>query len=94
MDLKFGTLHHLILETLETLKNSRGKLRVELLKIVLVRYVLITSITLGMLISHIFGTSHSEVLWQIERIPILAEDLTMAASALKIYSSLSFFMCF
>ena len=86
MDLKFGTLYYLILETLETLKNLQGKLSVGLLKIVLVRYVLITRITLGMSISNIFGTSHSEVLCQIERLPILAGDLRMAPSALKIYS--------
>ena len=63
LDLKFGTLHHLILETLETLKNLQGKLSVGLLKIVLVSYVLITSNTLDMSISHIFRTSHSELLW-------------------------------
>ena len=67
------------------IRNS-GKLSVGLLKIVIARYVLITSITMGMSISHIFGTSPSEVLWQIERVPTLAGDLTMAASALKIYS--------
>ena len=38
------------------------RINVGLLKIVLVSCVLITSITLGMSISHIFGTSHSEVL--------------------------------
>ena len=86
MDLKFGALYHLILETLETLKNLRGKLSVGLLKIFLVSYVSITSITFGMSISHIFGTNHSEVLWQIERVPILAGDFTMAASASKNYS--------
>ena len=32
LDLKFGTLYHLILETLETLKNFRGKLSVGHLK--------------------------------------------------------------
>ena len=53
------------------------RINVGLLKIVLVSYVLITSITLGMSISHIFGTSHSEVLWEIERVPILPGDLTM-----------------
>ena len=57
-------------------------------------YALITSITLGMSISHISGTSHSELLWQIKRVPILAGDLTMATSALKCYSRLSFFLCF
>ena len=62
LDLKFGTLYHLILETTETLKNVRGKLCVRLLKIVLVGFVLITSVTLGVSISHILGTSHSEVL--------------------------------
>ena len=67
------------------IRNS-GKLSVGLLKIVIARYVLITYITMGMSISHIFGTSPSEVLWQIERVPTLAGDLTMAASALKIYS--------
>ena len=81
MDLKFGTLYHLILETVETLKNLQGKLIAGLLK-----NVLITSITLGMSISHIFGTSHSEMLWQIEKVPILAGDTTMTTSALKIYS--------
>ena len=44
----------MILETLETLKNLRGKLGVGLQKLVLVRYVLIISIMLGMSISHIF----------------------------------------
>ena len=67
------------------MKNLRGKLNVGLLKIVLVGYVLITSITLGMLISHVLGTSQSEVLWQKERVPILAGDLTIANSALKYY---------
>ena len=81
MDLKFGTLYHLTLETVETLKNLQGELIVGLLK-----NVLITSITLGMSISHIFGTSHSEMLWQIEKVPILAGDIMMAASALKISS--------
>ena len=80
-----------MLETLETLKNLRGKLSVGLQKIVLVRYILITSITLGMSISHIFGTSHSEVVWQIERVPILAGGLRMAVSALKICSFLCAF---
>ena len=47
LDLKFGTLYHLILETLETLKNLRGKLGVGFLKIVFVGYVLITSVNLG-----------------------------------------------
>ena len=68
------------------MKHLHGKLSVELLKFVLVGYVLITSITLGMSISHNFGTSHSEVLWQIERVSILAGNLTMAASELKGYS--------
>ena len=75
-----------MLETLETLKNLRGKLSVALLKIILVDYVLTTSTTLGVSISHSFETSHSEVLWQIKRVTILAGDLTMAASALKCYS--------
>ena len=66
---------------METLKNLQGELIVGLLK-----NVLITSITLGMSISHIFGTSHSEMLWQIEKVPILAGDIMMAASALKISS--------
>ena len=69
-------LYHLILETLETLKNLRGKSNVGL--IVLVGCVLITSITLGMSINHVFGTSHSEMLWQVERVPILAGNFTMA----------------
>ena len=56
--------------------------------------VLIKSITLGMSISHMFGSSHSKVLWQIERVPILGADLTMAASALKCYSWLSFLCIF
>ena len=51
---KFGTLYHLILESLEILKNLRGKLSVGLLKVVLVGYVLITSVTLDMSIRHIF----------------------------------------
>ena len=67
------------------IENSRKKLSVGLLKIVLVGYVLIRSVTLSMSISHIFGTSHSEVLWQVQRVPILAGDLTMAASILKCY---------
>ena len=66
LDLKFGTLYQLIWETLETLKNLRGELSVGLLKTVFVSYVLITSIAFGMSSSYIFGTSHSEVLWQIE----------------------------
>ena len=40
---------------------------------------------MGMLISHIFESSHSEILGQTERVPILAGDLTMAAFALKSY---------
>ena len=56
------------------------------LKIALAGYMLITSITLGMSIRHIYGTSHPEVLGQIEKVTILAGDLTMAASALKWYS--------
>ena len=75
-DLKCETLYHLILETLKTLKNLRGKLSVRL-----VSYVLITFITFGMSTSHILGTSHSEMLWQIEIVPVLEGDLTMAASA-------------
>ena len=71
------------------IKEFTRKLIVGLLK-----NVLITSITLGISISHIFDTSHSEMLWQIEKVPILAGDIMMAASALKIYSWLSFFMCF
>ena len=47
-------LSPVILETLETLKNLRGKLSLELLKIVLVSYVLIAYITLGMSVSHFF----------------------------------------
>ena len=61
---KLGTLYQLILETLETLRDLRGKLSVGLLKIFLVGLnVLITSFTLGMQysISHIFGSNHSEV---------------------------------
>ena len=42
----FGTSYHLILETLEIMKNLWGKLSVGLLKVVLVGYVLIISITL------------------------------------------------
>ena len=34
----------------------------------------VNAVTLGMSICHIFGTNHSEVLWQIERVPILAMD--------------------
>ena len=60
--LKIWDIIHLMLETLETLKNLREKLRVGLLKIVLASYVLITSSTLGMSVSHAFGTIHSEVL--------------------------------
>ena len=84
------------------MKNLREKLSVGFLNIVLVGYVLITSITLGMSISNIFGTDHSEVLWKIERVPILAGDLTMAASALKfihnlfkifIYAFINIFLC-
>ena len=42
-----------------------------------------------MSIKHIFETSHSEVFWQIERVPILTGAiLAMAASALKCYSQL------
>ena len=44
------------------LKNLREKLSIGFLKIVLVSYFLITSIALGMPMSHIFGTSHSLVL--------------------------------
>ena len=33
---------------------------------------------------HSFRTSHAEGLWQIERVPILAEDLTMTVSALNV----------
>ena len=50
---------------LETLKSALGRSiyhYFRLLKIALLGYVLITSVTLGMSISHIFGTSHSEVL--------------------------------
>ena len=47
-----------------------------------------------MSISHMFGSSHSKVLWQIERVPKLGGDLTMAASALKCYSWLSFLCIF
>ena len=43
--------------------GNTGELSAGFLRIVLVSYVLITSITLGMLIGHIFGTSHSEVRW-------------------------------
>ena len=43
LDLKFGT-YHLILQTLETAKNLQGKLSAQLLKIVIVGYVLITCI--------------------------------------------------
>ena len=71
-----------MLDTLETFKNLRGKLSVGLLKIAL---ILITSVKLGMSMSHILGTSKSEVLWQIERALVLAGDLTMAASVLKYY---------
>ena len=39
-----------------------------------------------------FGTNHSEVFWQTERVPILAGDLRMAASALKCYSQVPFFL--
>ena len=53
LDLNFGTLHHLILETLEALKNLQEKLGFAVLKIALVVYVLITSITFGMSVSHI-----------------------------------------
>ena len=49
LDLKIGTLYQLTLKTLETLKNLGGELRVWLLKIVIVSYVLIKSITLGIL---------------------------------------------
>ena len=70
----------------KTLKHLRGNLSVGLLKFTLVGYILIRSVTLGMSISHIFGNSPSEVLWQIERVSILAEHLTIAASALKCYS--------
>ena len=59
------------------------KLNVGFPKIILVSYFLITSIALGVTISHIFGTSHLVVLWQIERAFILARDFTMAASTLK-----------
>ena len=78
-------MYHLILETLKTLKNLRGKLSVELLKIVLGSYALIISITLGISISHIFGTSHSDVFWWRERVPILVGNLTIAASALRCF---------
>ena len=37
-----------------------------------------------MLFKHSFRTSHAEVVWQIERVPILAEDLTMTVSALNV----------
>ena len=94
MGLQFRTLYHLILEFLKTLKNLRGKLGVELLKVALVSYDFITSITLGNSISHIFGTSHSGVLWATERVAILALDLTMAASVLKCYLWLSFLCVF
>ena len=75
---------------METLTNLRENLSVGLLKIVLASYVLFTSIMLVMLICHIFGTSHSKVLWQIETVPILTGYLTMAVSALKCYLRLSF----
>ena len=86
LDLKFGELYHLILEIAEALNNVRRKLSVELLKNVLVSYVFITSITLGMSISHIFGTNHSEVLRQVEKVPILGGGLMMDASVLTLSS--------
>ena len=61
--------------------------------IVHISYVFITS-KMAMLISHIFETNHSEILGQIERLPILAGDLTMAAFALKSYPWLSFLYVF
>ena len=94
LDLKSGTLCHLILETLETMKNLRGKLSVGLLKVVLVSYVLIISLTLCMSISIIFKTSHSEVLWKMKIVTILAGYITMASSALKCYSWLPFLCVF
>ena len=63
-----------------------AKKSVGFLKIVLISYVLITSITLGMSVRYIFGARRSNVLWQIERVPILTGYFTMAASALKCYS--------
>ena len=70
------------------------KIKCWLLKIILVSYVFITSIALGMSIIHIFGTSHSEVLCQIERVLILAGGLPIASSALTSYSWLSFLCVF
>ena len=61
LDLKFGTLYHLILETLEAMKNSQRELSSGLPKIVLVSFIAIISITLAISTSHIFGTSFSEV---------------------------------
>ena len=61
-----------------TLKHLRGKLSAGLLKIVPLSLILIISTTLGISISHILGTSNLEVLWQIERVPSLADDHTLA----------------
>ena len=94
LDLKFGILYYLILETLETLRNLRGKLSVGLLQIVLVGYLLIPSVTLCISISHTFEISHSEVIWEIERVSILAGAFTMTAPALKCRCWLSFLCVF
>ena len=91
---KFGTLCHMLLQNLERLKNLRGKVGVGLLKVILLGYVSITSVKFNMWISYIFGNTQSEVLWQIERAPVLAEDLTRAISALKCCCWLSFLSVF
>ena len=76
---------HIIPSDIRNSGNTE-ELKIKPLKIILLSYVLITSATLSMSISHISGASHSEVLWKIERGPILAGDFKMAASALKCYS--------
>ena len=91
LDLKFGTLYYRILETLETLKNLRVKLSVGLLKIVLVIYVLNKSITLYQLA--IFLELAIQRCSSKYRVPNLAGDLTMAASALK-WFSIDYFYAF
>ena len=71
-------LYQLKLEILETLKNLRGKLCWTPKNCPFKLYLNYVNLPY-------FGTRRSEVFWKIERVPILAGDLAMVASALMCY---------